>query len=195
MRIARPAPSAAICLLLWLVWALNERGWVSINTEVRLWVGQGISGLLLLFLLFIVWLILLVRNLWAWRRPPRARVHANLLCLGLAALVAFELPSKAVTMFYLWHDDFQSLTHTPGALFENHFRNHWKYGTVSTGDPPGGGVAVHFDYGYNVPGLLYNSHDQPELSETTVICDPEYRDGGFIRRLEPNWFLCYNMVY
>jgi hypothetical protein len=197
--VARPAPSAAICLLLWLVWALTNRGWIGAIPGLRTWAGYFLSELLLSFLLIAAWLILLMRNLWVWRRRPRrAQVHANLLCLGLAALLAFALPSRAATMFYLWHDDFQNIAHSHAPTDSGShdlFRNHWKYGTVHTHTAPDGGTTVHFDYGVGVAGLLYNPHDQPVESEWTVFCDRSHDEGGFIRRLEPNWFLCYHRMY
>lgn len=197
MSIARPSRSVVICLLLWLAWTLTNRGWIG-DIPLRLNAGRWLSDALLFLLLLFAGLILAVRNLWAWRhRPRRAQVHANLLCLALAAVAAFELPSKAVTMFYFWHDDFQRIATSPGAPP----KDHWKYGSVNKQGivdehfMPDGGTAAHFDYGVGVAGLLYNPHDEPVLTEFNVICDQRHVAGGFIRRLEPNWFLCYRMDY
>ncbi|MCL1961594.1 MAG: hypothetical protein FWG56_07460 [Desulfovibrionaceae bacterium] len=198
MNIERPSQSAVICLLLWLAWTMTNRGWIGDIPVLRTWAGNPLSETSLFLLLFFVWLILAVHNLLAWRhRSQRAQVHANLLCLALTALLAFALPSKAVTMFYLWHDDFQRIATSPGVLPQDHWKYGTvdKYGTIDANFAPDGGFAVHFDYGIGVAGLIYNPHDEPELHEVMVLCDPSRIEGGFIRRLEPNWFLCYRMDY
>lgn len=195
MNITRPSRIVAVFLLLWLTSTLTNRGWIGNIPGLRTLAGNLLIEFPLFLLLIIVWLVLLVRNLLAWRHKPlRAQVHANLLCLALAALLAFALPSKAVTMFYLWHDDFQRIAHNqayPGMPF----KEHWKYGTVKTNLALNGGVTVQFDYGVGVAGLLYNPHDEPIKHEIMVFCDPDHDEGGFIRRLETNWFLCYRMYY
>jgi hypothetical protein len=195
MRHAAAGAGPLLCLAAWLLWALTNRCWIGEIPGLRTLAHHAVLDLLVLALLALAWVVLMMARLLALRHPAtRSRARTQVLVLALAAVLVLALPSRALTMFRVWHADFVQAARTaPGAT--DRLSGHWKFGTVTVLDLREGGQSVRFDYGTGVAGLLFNPHDEPVHGETSVYCDPSRSDGGFIRRLEPRWFLCYRMHY
>lgn len=134
--------------------------------------------------------------------------------IGIASLFA---PSRAELSFWVWHDDFKAIVQSsmtgnpiylPAILPITHERP-WRFGETVTisdtasswsfrpGNPPKQTSdpehVLVFDYGYAVASLVFNSTDQAISHEFSGLCMTDTSEGGFIKRLEKNWFLCQRL--
>ncbi len=140
MRRAAAGAGPLLCLAAWLLWALTNGGWIGEIPALRTLAHHAVLDLLVLALLALAWVVLMMTNLLALRHPAtRSRARTQVLVLALAAVLALALPSRALTMFRVWHADFVQLARTaPGRT--DRLSGHWKFGTVTVQDSQKGGA-------------------------------------------------------
>lgn len=208
----RPLPLAGwlnVCGGIYVFAALANQGWIPYMPGIVVggygfWpLCAGVAFYLCLLGVSAILLYKAARQLaLRSRTADKRKLVASLVFMGVGIASLFA-PSRAELSFWVWHDDFKAIAQSGKAGNVITQERPWRFGrTITTSDTPVSWSSgpleqrsepqhvLVFDYGHAVASLVFNSTDQAISHEGSGLCMTNTSEGGFIKRLEKNWFLC-----